>query len=685
MARVMLAEGRPDLRKKFSPRNKKSFDDYTLKSKKSVLWICDKDPSHEYSVRIAHMVENNTGCSICSSQKNLLKNVRPDLKSQYSSKNSIPFEEIKAGSHKQVIWCCDKGHEWKAPVGRRVNTKQVLCKFCEKEKNLLVNLFPNVSQCYSKDNTIPVEEIAAQSMQKCKWVCPRGHYSTSTPREKTRYGDSFVCQQCKQEDYGLPERLKKFYSPNNKRAFETLTVGSERKMEWVCPQGHMWKQKVAQRVTSPVDCPVCDKESKLVKNIHPELRVEYSAENSRSFDELNIQSHYKATWECANGHLWKSVVRDRFQSNTGIPSMCPKCKKEKNLVSSLYPEFRNHYTDNNVIPFEELTTGMHHIIESVCKNGHVRKATVYNTFKYPNCRKCTKWGSSYGEQEIFDYVCSILPVGTIVKENDRTILSPKELDIYIPDKKIAIEFNGLYWHSEQSGKTRNYHKEKWELCKQKGIQLITIWEDDWRYKKDVIKSMLAHKLGVSNSPRVFARKTIVKPVDSTTARDFCDLYHIQGACGGTYYLGLYTKGVNRQTDELVAISVWRKNKNDIYLDRYCTSQTVVGGFSKLLAHAKALFTQEGFDHIITFADREVSDGSLYERTGFKVDSYLRPDYRYVREGKRYHKFGFRLKRFKNDPELLYRKGLTEGQLAELNELVRVWDCGKIKYVLPLVV
>ena len=111
-----------------------------------VLWICDKDPSHEYSVRIAHMVENNTGCSICRSQKNLLKNVRPELKSQYSSKNPIPFDEIKANSHNPVFWSCEKGHEWKAPPGRRVKSQQVLCKFCEKEKNLLINLFPNVSQ-----------------------------------------------------------------------------------------------------------------------------------------------------------------------------------------------------------------------------------------------------------------------------------------------------------------------------------------------------------------------------------------------------------------------------------------------------------------------------------------------------------------------------------------------------------
>ena len=679
MARVMLAEGRPDLRKNFSPKNEKSFDDYTLKSKKSALWICDKDPSHEYSARIAHIVDKKTSCSVCRSQKNLLKNEHPELKSQYSSKNPIPFDEIKANSHNPVIWCCEKGHEWKAPPGRRVKSQQVLCKFCEKEKNLLVNLFPNVSQCYSKDNTIPVEEITAHSSQKCNWVCPRGHHSTSAPAEKTRYGDSFTCQQCKQEDYGLPERLRKFYSSSNKRAFETLTVGSDLKLEWVCPQGHTWTQKVAQRVTSPTDCPVCDKESKLLKNVYPELRAEYSSKNGRSFDELNIQSHYRAIWECANGHLWKGVVRDRLQNTAGTPSMCPQCKKGKNLVSVLHPEFRERYTENNTIPFEELTIGMHHIIESICENGHVRRTSVYNMFKFPNCRRCTGWGSSYAEREVFDYVCSILPVGTIVKDNDRTVLCPKELDIYIPDKNIAIEFNGLYWHSEEAGKTRNYHKEKWEQCRDKGIQLIAIWEDDWRDKKDIVKSMLAHKLGVDNSSRVFARKTVIKPVDSATARKFCDSYHIQGACGGTYYLGLYTKDSN----ELVAVSVWRKNKNDMYLDRYCTSSTVVGGFSKLLKHAKALFTQDGFDRIVTFADREVSDGNLYESTGFVTDSYLKPDYRYVRDDKRYHKFGFRLKRFKNDPELFYQEGLTEYELAQANELVRVWDYGKIKYILPL--
>lgn len=165
---------------------------------------------------------------------------------------------------------------------------------------------------------------------------------------------------------------------------------------------------------------------------------------------------------------------------------------------------------------------------------------------------------------------------------------------------------------------------------------------------------------------------------------FCENNHIQGGTSGTYYIALK----NKETDEIVAVSIWRKEKDILYLDRYCTSVNVIGGFGKLMKYVKGKIlnynNEKGIDRrivkIVTFADHCVSNGSVYEKLGFTKDKCLEPEYSYYYNGKRRHKFGFRKKRFKNDPELLYKDNMTEKELADLNGIIRVYDYGKTRYV-----
>ena len=131
------------------------------------------------------------------------------------------------------------------------------------------------------------------------------------------------------------------------------------------------------------------------------------------------------------------------------------------------------------------------------------------------------------------------------------------------------------------------------------------------------------------------------------------------------------------------MSVWRKNGAHAYLERYCTSQVVVGGMGKFLAYGLSWARLVGVVDIVTFADLCVSNGDLYEKLGFVKDKVLRPDYRYIVNGRRVHKFNYRKKRFKEDPNLVWRDGLSESELAILNGIDRVWDCGKIRYTLQV--
>ena len=273
-------------------------------------------------------------------------------------------------------------------------------------------------------------------------------------------------------------------------------------------------------------------------------------------------------------------------------------------------------------------------------------------------------GRSAAERDIFDFVQTI---ASDAISGDRKITAPYELDVYVPSRNLAIEFNGLYWHNEDHvGKEA--HLNKYQLCRDAGIQLVQVWEDEWARDPELVKRMLARKLGVVDR-RVGARKTELVSVSVPTAKAFLTANHIQGFSGGTHYTGLALG------NDLVALGVWKRRADgSCELIRYAASLTVSGGLQKMM---KSL----PYKKFVTFADHCVSDGKLYEATGWVADKELPPDYRYVVGGERVHKFSYRLKRFRGDPNLEYVDGLTERELAELNGLSRIWDAGKTRYLL----
>lgn len=257
--------------------------------------------------------------------------------------------------------------------------------------------------------------------------------------------------------------------------------------------------------------------------------------------------------------------------------------------------------------------------------------------------------------------------------NTRTIISPLELDIYIPQFNLAIEYCGLYWHSEQKGKDRHYHKHKHDMCQQQGIQLLTIYEDEWKQRKRQVVNKLMHLLGFAHIHKLFARKTTVVQLDKHQKKQFFEEHHIQGDGPGSITYGLECGGT------LVAAMAFIKQPNNIFcLNRYATSCTVVGGFSKILTHFKQ---SHNWTQIISFADNRWSNGQLYEKTGFVLDSILPPDYYYSPDGyNRFHKFNYRRK---NLQKLLkhFDPTLSETVNCNNNGILRIWDCGKRKYTI----
>ena len=287
------------------------------------------------------------------------------------------------------------------------------------------------------------------------------------------------------------------------------------------------------------------------------------------------------------------------------------------------------------------------------------------------CVECRHFRTSKGENEVARFVKDL---GISVDQGRRDLLKPDilELDLFMPDTNIAIEYNGVYYHSEKF-RSASYHSDKYQKCAAAGIKLIQVWEDDWILKRAIVEEHIRQVLGKSKLPKIPARKTQTTEVSVSAAREFLESYHIQGFASSTHYLGLMYK------DSLVALACFKKQGPDFTLTRYATSANVQGGHSKLVA----LFERtQDYRRLVTFADLSFGSGNLYEKTGWTQDRVLSPDYRYVNKQRREHKFGYRLKRFMDDPNLIFEPGKTERELARINGLLRIYDAGKIRFVKP---
>ena len=308
-----------------------------------------------------------------------------------------------------------------------------------------------------------------------------------------------------------------------------------------------------------------------------------------------------------------------------------------------------------------------------CKHcGVVIESQTNTRIKKCSCQKMN--GTSYEEKQLLDFIKSVIP-NTKVIESECTVIYPKELDIYIPDLDMAFEYNGLYWHSTAMDKPPKYHQQKVLNCMKKNINLVHIFEDEWNdpTKKEIIKNRIKNKL--LSSTKIYARKCVVREISSHISNSFVDEHHIQGSTNASIHFGLF------YNDELVAVMTFGKSRFDKNIEyeliRYCSTETVVGGASKLLKAFERSYNPES---IISYADMNWSRGNLYETIGFKNEGYTVPGYFYYDP-----KHKIRISRQKCQKHKLIKAGydpsLTETEICcNILGYYKIYDSGNWKFV-----
>lgn len=622
---------------------------------------------------------------------NDLATTHPEVAKFWHAQNSVTAQQVTAGSERKVWWQADCEHKWEAPIANMVQ-KSKGCPYCSNRRvligfNDLATTNPDLSAMWNdeKNGTLTPEQITSGSAKKVWWKCAEDHEWIAEIRVERR------CQVCAHRKVlagynditvTAPEIAADFHPvKNNDLNVQEILAGSIKKVWWLGKNcGHEWEAAPHSRIKLRSGCPVCVNQKVLsgyndLTTVAPELAAEWNYEKNGSLlpEHVPAGTGKKVWWICDKGHEWEAVILNR--KRTGCP-YCSGAKALKGFNDLLHkhPDVAAqwHPTKNSPLLPEDVTSGSDRKIWWQCLKHHEWRAGVFfRTANDGGCPEC--WYNSFiskAEQEIADFIASN---GMEIVQSNRKILSGGELDIYIPSHKIAIEYNGLYWHSENQGKDSTYHQTKYLACKDLGIQLIQIWEDDWNRSPEQIKAMLLRKLDISQENALLAVETTVTTIPVYDAESFLEQHHVQGYATGSSYLGLRVKS----SQEIVAVLVLETADNAMNIVRYATNKLVVGGFEMLLKYAEVTYKLSSITSVI---DNTIADDELYGSSGFIVDQEVDADYFYVVNGKRQSKAGYPLERFLSDSNLKYEEGLTELELADLNGILRVWDAGKTCWV-----
>lgn len=483
------------------------------------------------------------------------------------------------------------------------------------------------------------------------------------------------------------------------------------------------------------NCPYCSAHStkkKTDEQFKQELYNKYK-------DEYISLEPYKSTHEnILFRHNKKGCMYEFLENPYNIikrNSKCPVCSK---LSASQTPEsfklkfdklVNEEYTLlSDYIDARHYITVKHNY--NIKENGKkVECGNIWNILpteftKGHRCPICSFKPTSKGEKEIEKFI--LKNYSGEVKIRDKNLLNGLELDFYIPELKLAIEYDGLYYHCEEkifkrfreSNKyssykdselhkfARDYHLEKTILCEELGVKLIHIYEDEWIKYKNILKKKIKYLLKESyDLPRILVKNCYVKSISFSKAKKFLDKYHIQGSSPASIYLGLFGRSPKSNKNILLSVmtfckprSIFGSNKNKEYdyeLSRYAsnTNYIINGSFGKLFSYFKKNYE---WKKIFTYADRRYSNGDIYIKNNWKLriiydknnnpkyyplkgiyigyrklEGQSKPSYSYTNGRYRVNRYNYRKENLQGEIEG------TEKDIMETKGMYQIYDCGTL--------
>lgn len=540
-------------------------------------------------------------------------------------------------------------------------------KFLEKSKKVHNNKYD-----YSK-----VEYI--NSTEKVSIICPIHGCFLQTPQAHSR-GNG--CPKCSNLNRGSKKRWdnnkfieesKKIHGPKYDYS-NVVYKNSSTKVEIICPKHGGFYQSPSNHLNGQ-GCPKCSG-----KNVGiDELKLKFKEVHGEYYDYSKVDfngMHKHVIIICPEHGNFKQTPSKHIQGQK-----CPMCSNiNRGLKLRLNKEsfiLKANKIHNNTYDYSKVNyLTSHDKIKIICPKHGEFEQYPYDHIQGHGCPSC---GNLYsmGEIELYNILSNELGKENVLL-HDRSVLNGKEIDIYIPKLKIGIEYNELYWHSEDKGKDKWYHYLKTKKCNENGIKLIQIFEDEYLNNKELVINKIKHLLKIPKiSPKIMGRKVIVKIIDKDVAKDFLNKNHIQGYANSTIALGSYYQGI------LVGVMCFTKTaiNDDWILNRFATDNKYIcqGIGGKLFKYFVKNYNPIS---VKSFADKRwtLDKNNLYTKLGFELTEELKPDYQYINKDnpqKRIHKFNLRKKTLHNHYN--FPIDMSEKEMVEKLNLVKIWNCGLYKY------
>lgn len=479
---------------------------------------------------------------------------------------------------------------------------------------------------------------------------------------------------------------------------EALRLGSKHYFTGkACTHGHL-----APRFTSIGKCMECARISAMQQHVHT-TNKRRAYDDLESFVQAAQAKHGQYTYENAvyqGAHTLLQITCKKHGAFMQSPTNhiqgkgCPLCANESTGAQQTKP-LEKFLSDARAIWGDafDYSQGVylgarrqfsircveHNILVSQTPNNHLGGRNP--------CPKCNHTRSK-GEEQVFNFLSNLVPAVS----RDRTKLRPKELDIYLPEQKLAIEYCGEYHHctknKEDEKANRRKHIEKHQACAEQGIRLITLWESEWKERNYAIRRLLRNAVGKSKG-KLMARKCELRKATTAEAKAFYDRYHPQGGSGNGEHYALFWKGkmVACMRFVLGANDRGAAAKNRVWtLGRYATRITVAGAASRLF---QAFLKEHNPPEVKSFSDNRMFSGAMYEQLGFRLEQDVGEDYVVWSP-----KIGIRPKPHYQRrvlPKRLEEHGIedsfdpatdtrTEADMTYLMGCGRLYDCGKKRWV-----
>lgn len=443
------------------------------------------------------------------------------------------------------------------------------------------------------------------------------------------------------------------------------------KVDIICPVHGKFKQTPRVHLRGG-GCKHCrtDNNNKKIKQKHSKSFIEKSREVHRNFYDYSSviyeSAKKKVTIICPKHGKFEQKPTHHMNG-----SGCPQCAVERtsNISRSNTEDFikssRRVHGDQYHYDLADYKN-TENAIKITCPVHGTFLQRPGNHLRGTGCPSC---GQTISKQEhsISDFIQN-MGIEQLSR-NVRNIIPPLEIDIYLPDQHIGIEYCGLRWHSDQF-KDKDYHKNKLQSAEAANIRLIQIFEDEWLHKQDIVKDKLTSILGF-DTESIYARKCKVAIISAKQANALHQQNHIQGPGNCSIHIGLF------HNDECVSALSFRRTNEGFDLNRFSSSVRVVGGFSKMLKFFISIYNPSV---IFTFADRRWSNGNLYLKNGFQHVYNTQPNYFYVKRGQRFTRNKFQKHKLKSQLEYFDPTKSERNNMIE-NGFSRIYDCGHMKFLL----